>query len=622
MISRLTYSLHFDKIYIGTLEVLYMGLFSKKHSIGKTIAELRKEKGWTQIELAEKLQVSDKAVSKWEKDSGAPSVEFFPALAELFGVSIDYIMTGKKVEPEIITMSKIELCAKNDDPKLLVNFGANSKDENGKSLMDYIKQYNSLKVLKALFDKCSHQTHYMGLFNHGNFIDLNKCADEIFLLMPINCERKYIKEVCRSNVSIYAVSDIDKNGYLKVIEYLIENFDKLPQDQKEYYFGSETVLKPQKAWLFAYPYFLDVAYKTNRKVFDELLAKVIATNNDYNIENERLRERAGSYYSEHFTQWKEYHCYIDILQSTVVQAFNKGEIELANQLNSYCKNKLTNYQVNVLAIDNDSELSAQDNHLAKTIHDGIVCIDELLEINDFKTIKKTLFDYPIHIIEKLYNMYMNKGWKNLFEYAVDNNDTSLATAIAKRNIEELEKSILSYWSGSKADNLNINKKHFFINENGRRKEIFPSTYGVYNLNRIKTLGEVIEKLNAVKQRIIDDLSLKLDKEKTIGDLTKEYFEKELAKGNIRIVVEDLCRRLEAILKCDYHYDGSLEEVLNKYCSQFNTYDDEDNNYDPYTPKKLHKLRMHRNNLLHIEDNGVRLTIEELKWCIEYICKMG
>ena len=37
------------------------------HSIGKTIAELRKAKGWTQIELAEKLQVSDKTISKWEK---------------------------------------------------------------------------------------------------------------------------------------------------------------------------------------------------------------------------------------------------------------------------------------------------------------------------------------------------------------------------------------------------------------------------------------------------------------------------------------------------------------------------------------------------------------------------
>ena len=68
------------------------------HSIGKTIAELRKAKGWTQIELAEKLQVSDKAVSKWEQEGGIPSVEFFPALAEVFGVSIDYLMTGKKVD--------------------------------------------------------------------------------------------------------------------------------------------------------------------------------------------------------------------------------------------------------------------------------------------------------------------------------------------------------------------------------------------------------------------------------------------------------------------------------------------------------------------------------------------
>ena len=41
-----------------------------KHSIGKTIATLRKAKGWTQVELAEKLNVSDKAVSKWESEAG------------------------------------------------------------------------------------------------------------------------------------------------------------------------------------------------------------------------------------------------------------------------------------------------------------------------------------------------------------------------------------------------------------------------------------------------------------------------------------------------------------------------------------------------------------------------
>ena len=66
------------------------------HNIGNTIAELRKKKKWTQTELAQKLNVSDKAVSKWENDGGLPSVEFFPKLAELFGVSIDYLMTGRE----------------------------------------------------------------------------------------------------------------------------------------------------------------------------------------------------------------------------------------------------------------------------------------------------------------------------------------------------------------------------------------------------------------------------------------------------------------------------------------------------------------------------------------------
>lgn len=53
-------------------------MLDKKHSVGKTIASLRKAKGLTQVELAEKLQVSDKAVSKWEKDDSFPSIEFFP----------------------------------------------------------------------------------------------------------------------------------------------------------------------------------------------------------------------------------------------------------------------------------------------------------------------------------------------------------------------------------------------------------------------------------------------------------------------------------------------------------------------------------------------------------------
>lgn len=65
-------------------------------NVGLTIAALRKKKGCTQAELAEKLNVSNKTVSKWESGQGYPDISQFPALSAFFGVSIDYIMTGER----------------------------------------------------------------------------------------------------------------------------------------------------------------------------------------------------------------------------------------------------------------------------------------------------------------------------------------------------------------------------------------------------------------------------------------------------------------------------------------------------------------------------------------------
>ena len=58
-------------------------------SIGNHIYSLRKQKKITQAQLAEKLGVSEQAVSKWENDICAPDVSLFPVIAEYFGVSID-----------------------------------------------------------------------------------------------------------------------------------------------------------------------------------------------------------------------------------------------------------------------------------------------------------------------------------------------------------------------------------------------------------------------------------------------------------------------------------------------------------------------------------------------------
>lgn len=65
-------------------------------TVGSIIATLRRQNGMTQSALAEKLGVSDKAVSKWESGQGYPDITQFPVLAEIFGVSIDYLMLGEE----------------------------------------------------------------------------------------------------------------------------------------------------------------------------------------------------------------------------------------------------------------------------------------------------------------------------------------------------------------------------------------------------------------------------------------------------------------------------------------------------------------------------------------------
>lgn len=77
--------------------------------MGTMIAELRKQQGMTQMELAGKMGVTDKAVSKWERDLSCPDINSLPELAEILGVSVDELMqvkreadTPKKSSAEIV----------------------------------------------------------------------------------------------------------------------------------------------------------------------------------------------------------------------------------------------------------------------------------------------------------------------------------------------------------------------------------------------------------------------------------------------------------------------------------------------------------------------------------------
>lgn len=69
----------------------------ERKSIGSFIAILRKASGLTQRELADKLGVSDKAVSRWERDETAPDLYLIPVIAEIFGVTSDELLRGERI---------------------------------------------------------------------------------------------------------------------------------------------------------------------------------------------------------------------------------------------------------------------------------------------------------------------------------------------------------------------------------------------------------------------------------------------------------------------------------------------------------------------------------------------
>lgn len=69
-----------------------------KKTMGETIADLRKERGMTQKDLAEQMNVTDKAVSKWERDLSCPDIHSIPKLAEVLGVSVEELMHVTKTE--------------------------------------------------------------------------------------------------------------------------------------------------------------------------------------------------------------------------------------------------------------------------------------------------------------------------------------------------------------------------------------------------------------------------------------------------------------------------------------------------------------------------------------------
>lgn len=622
-----------------------------EHSIGKTIANLRKSKGWTQVELAEKLMVSDKAISKWESEAGFPEISQLPVMAKLFNVTIDYLMTGKVPEKEIVIMSKMELCAKNDDIKLLEGITLKTRDENGKSILAYAKTYNSKNVLREIilkYGKCAFdelvdhlvlnsrivKAHFAQALSYALMTNTFSVLKDTFNNLQFQETSVHYRSAEKDPglrlwvyVSNLTEADLEDQSFDKVFDLLVNTnivhytvykfmFDK----RKDEFLIKNSAYSPvysKLIWRDGLMHLLKSSYQYNNlKLFNKYVEKIKQWDKESSIaiglaENDTTRKKFGSD-NRLLEETIRQNPLIGFSQGLIEMLLEKGDIALAEELHNhniiYNIKSVESDKIRIAKLKLDKSISKMELKVQSAIHNGILSVNELLAINDFKTIKKALYQYPIHIIELLCNI-KKQGRRAVFKFAIDSNDKELANMVLNDSLNEKNQTNMgSYYAETLFDHILI--KYWKIDH----KDNYTS--------RIKTTADMLKSLQEQRGKIITELSLKIDKEKVVGELTNEYFENELAKGNIEIVIIKLCVRMEAILRCDYHYDGDFSEMLTKYCNTFNTYDDEDNDYDPYTPEMLHKLRMQRNGIVHSEKCKECLSVKDIKWCIDYICKLG
>lgn len=114
-------------------------------TLGARIALLRKQNGWKQDELAEKMGVSPQAVSKWENDQACPDITLLPKLAKLLNISVDELLSGKEEKEEETTMVLPEEQRK-DISKMLFRIVVDSADG------DRVRVNLPLGIIKLVVD--------------------------------------------------------------------------------------------------------------------------------------------------------------------------------------------------------------------------------------------------------------------------------------------------------------------------------------------------------------------------------------------------------------------------------------------------------------------------------------
>jgi transcriptional regulator with XRE-family HTH domain len=535
---------------------------------GDRIKELRRMNKLTQVELANKLNITDKAVSKWENNLGEPSIDMLLGLSKVFDVSIDYILTGIDRE-KIIAMSEFEKIAYEDDPEQIKNLKCSlgSSDNKGFTLPDYIYQYEANKTF--IYMAKSQYSKYLVTNHHKqdyltHFLKMSLISNYYDLLTP---------EVKLPFVPIYQIKVV--SGFEKVkkstnpevhediIDFILHS-KKMNDNAWEYLLNTNTLF-----WGKGLTKILEKSIKDNHPLMGKIL-DVIESNNKHI--NERIENSFDShlklhtyYLSDNLLVRRHHSQYevgqtaimvnVEISRESVLNALENNDYKLADRLNKMSGYKVSDYEIKMDKVNKDKTIAKKDKLRQSVVHDGLVHIEELIKLDDYDLYLE-LIEYPASELERLQQMIDERKYKLLFDYAQKMKLSYTIQALRKDNIEKLKDELKRDFSGKRYE---PNAKYLYPKKSYLSSGIELERFKENNINGKKTIlfKDIINYMDyrffshAAK---FDPTNLDWALEKVVIDRPEEYI--------LQKILLDLGAKLHKRWSEDdgWGYDGIVDQV--------------------------------------------------------------
>ena len=608
-----------------------------ENTINQRIKELRQNRGISESELAEKIHVKSDEINEWENNNKNIEISKLIELATALDVSLDYLLTGKEKESQIVIVSKTEYACKNDDPSL-INFDVlkdlNRLDESGKNLIDYLEMYDCPKVYKEVVNKfvLNSSQSYSRLNNKERWVKLMIKYDDTIALKQENffpkgiersfgqASRRYEKDInifnkpfFSKNISLF----LKKKKILSEILTLHEN----------------NMVNSTVDWQYVYANLLLHALNNDDEKLSKKIANlIIELNNKSKIDSINFQNSNNTKVNNYKTLYsyrdvpsittklysstpcEYYFSLVNVPKSTIKLMFDKGYVDEAIALNSF--NQMSDGEIEAEKMKIAGQSNPQEIFITSCLKYGIVSIQKLLKCDDISIIEYALDHYPISFKEMLDKYLEKKDYRGLYKFAIDNDFTGIALELVRLkngDIDGIKKAInlaanQVYLEGNKFD---VNRS-YFVNTNNS---------GLSNYRMMRNPAPRLTS-EQVKNNVLAELKMEEDRAAALEGLDLQYFISLLESNNIELLIIKLCVRLEAMLKYDFRYSGTFEEMLNKYIEKYCCEDDGwGYMVESRSAYLLHKLRKYRNGIVHPEQAKEQLSNSELKELINYICKL-